>query len=144
MDVASGIAGFIGLAALTSQATLKIVKVVKDVQNVPTDLASDLEWLTQLATLLRVVESIFQDHASTIPASDLELLDSFAQSASEVIKRLINRIEKQVTGLDNVMGMKKQSKKLKIVLSSQDTRKDIQEIQRIIEGLHLCHSEVTR
>ena len=144
MDAASGVAGLIGLAALATQTTFKLGQLIGCLRKLPNNLAFDLQWLKQLHTPLRIIEIVCLEDSSHVSVSDLELLDSFVHGAAHVVRRLTDRIEKQVASLNDVGGIVKQARKLKIVLRDSESKEDIREIQRIIQGLHLCHSEVAR
>ena len=142
MDAASALAGLIGLAALTTQTALKLTRAVKSIRDLPADLAKDLQWLKQLIALLQNVENTLKN--TNVPASDLELLDSFVQNARDLVGRLHNRVEKKITVLDDTAGLARQWHKLKSVLRSSESRRDFEELQRIINGLHLCQTGITR
>ena len=142
MDAASAFAGLIGLAALTAQTALKITRAVKSIRDLPVDLSKDLQWLEQLVVLLQNIERTLSN--TNAPASELELLDSFIQNATGVVRRLQERVEKKITGLDDTTGLARKWHKLKSILRSSESRKDFEELQRIISGLHLCQTGITR
>ena len=144
MDAASGIAGLISLAALTAQTTIGVIQAMRNLKDLPMDLQIDMESLKQLKALLQSLDGIFEDSSRYTPVPNLELLDSYIHSASNEVKRLARKIETQVASLEDQTGLQRQAKKLRFLLKSSDTRKSFEQIQKIVQGLHLCHSEITR
>ena len=142
MDVAASVAGFVGLAALTAQSTVKIIDFVKDVKNLPDKLQQYLQWLEQLVKVLNQLPKIFAKAEQCGVAIDLNILQSCLESCSKAVERLAKYLESRMQSLRDMKQLSGYIRRLKGVLASKDVEGQMEDIRRKQISLNLCLTSI--
>ena len=117
---------------------------MQSLKDLPADLRSQLNSLKQLNILLHILGDACQEGSHYVPVAVLELLNNYISNALDEVRQLASKIEKEVATLDDRTGLQREARKLGLLFKSSYNRKRFEKIQRIIQGLQLCHSEITR
>ena len=142
MDTVSDISGLMALAALAAQTVIQTVNTLKTLKDLPDDLRSVLEWLDRLSSLVKNIQLIPPD--TPIKPLQLQMLAVHVRAASDAVTRLSTKVEAEISSLDIPHKVKRQAKKVRILLAQKGTGKQVRDVAQAVEALHLCHSEVCR
>ncbi len=147
MDGGASVAGFIGLVGLVAQSTTSLIQLIKDIKDTPGTYQSNLKWLEQISCILKDLQnlgSILQKAKLTV---DLTTMEEYLRDCCEAIDILRAHLEKSLNGMKSTGGVKstgleKRKATLKAYFGSRSADCQIQNIQRAIEGLSLCHNSI--
>ena len=141
MDLTSGIAGIIGLAALAASTTKKIVDSIKEIKDLPQDLHQRIQLLNHLRQLLQNLQQrLIADQSQIEAAVDLTLLKSHLESCLESLRVLSQILGGQALSINDPNWTKAGGARLKAVLRSKEVGKHFQYVRDGIDFLMLCQS----
>ena len=144
MDVASGMAGLVGLAALSAQSVTKIIGLFKATKGISRKLQGHLDWLTQLAQVLNEIQQLCLETLHCNVDIDFGSLRSCLRDCLDAVQHLTTHIEARFSSFKHAEGFTRRVSKLKAVLASKDVAEQVDCIRRIPDTLNLYYLSLLR
>lgn len=144
MDGASALAGLVSVAGLAVQSTRNLIELIKSLKNVPRKLARQLRWLTQLAQLLQEIEHFCLESDPLSDPEQPKLLASYVDDCWHAVQYLSQYIESRIGSLEGEGRLRRNITRIRAVLASKEVDTQIEDIRKIVDGLHLCYLHIIR
>ena len=143
MDTAAGIAGLIGLAAVTAQSTANLLCLIKSVKDIPERLNRNMQWTIQLSDIIQEIQRTSYDIERLGLPIDVSSLKTHLKECQIKVETLHSRLTDRLNKL-SVRDARKRLEALKAVYGAKETDQVIAEIQRATDSLSLCHTSMIR
>lgn len=135
MDVASSIAGLIGLVIVAAGTTAKLVNVIQDSRDVSNNLTARLRTLEQHALLLKDLEINYGRIQSLGIEVDTRIVELHIPRCQQNIRALLQNLESTLDEIGRARGLGRQTKKLMIVSKSSRIERQFRLVQDNFDAL---------